>query len=95
MLRNHLTGGTMYENIPVPKVTQSTFLLNGKKVTVTVVRDSAICRTLSDDEAWLFGRTIYVRGKIAKPSVLLPIIHELHRRLKLKWYQKIVDFFTR
>jgi hypothetical protein len=61
----------------LPKVSVETFVINGQSVKIKIVRDSKICRLLTDDEYVIIGHTIYVRGKLLIQRVIRNGLEEI------------------
>ncbi len=52
------------------KISVGTYRLDGRLITIRVVRDSKLCRLFTDSPSLVIGNTIYVRTKGLTPKIL-------------------------
>jgi hypothetical protein len=67
----------------VQKVTSETVQINGLHVKIRVVRDSAICRWLTDNKSIVLGNTIYVSDKLLTQKALVHAMKTFTTRWKV------------
>lgn len=70
-------GDTVYE---YSKISTATYNLDGRKITVRVVRDSKICRLLTKKDSIVIGNTIYIRYPRMTPRMLRAGLNEIEAR---------------
>lgn len=58
--------------------------VDGKIAQIKVVRNSRICRIVSDKIWWLFGSTVYVAGPWLTQKIVREVTVEIQRRPKWK-----------